>query len=238
MVALLLDAPDQGRHAAAAVSAAAGASPSLAVVALAAGIAAVLVLGMWSVTGHVIMIAHEGAHAVMAVLLGGKITEVRLNRDRTGSTASTRALVRLPVAAAGYIGPSAFGLVGSGFIVRGKADAVLWISLALLGLLLVTTANWFGRFVVIVTGAVLFLALQQGSVGVRLLVACAWVWVLLIGGVLHIWHHRRGGADFADMRRMTLVVPAFVWAGLALVAASAALVTGSAWLVGAAHPRL
>jgi hypothetical protein len=230
---LLATAAHQGQHA---TATAANAAPSTAVVVIAAAIAAVLVLGLWSLTGHVITIAHEGAHAVMAVLLGARISQVRLNRDRTGSTMSTRALVQLPVAAAGYIGPSAFGLAGSGLIMHGKADAMLWISLVLLGLLLLTTANWFGRFILVVIGAMLFATLQQGSPGVRLLVACAWVWLLLIGGLLHVWHHRRGGADFADLRRMTLVVPAFVWAGFALAAASAALVTGGAWLVGAAGP--
>lgn len=215
---------------------AAGAPPSIATVVVSGAIAAILVLGLWSLVGHVITIAHEGAHAVTAVLLGGRITEVRLNRDRTGSTTSANALLRVPVAAAGYLGPSAFGLVGSILIVHGKADGVLWISLVLLGLLLLTTANWFGRFVVVLTGGVLFVTLHDGSAGARLLVACAWVWLLLIGGLLHVWNHRHGGRDFADLRRMTRIVPPFVWAGVTLVVASIALVASGTWLVGAATP--
>lgn len=212
--------------------------PSSTVVVVAGAIAAVLVLGLWSITGHIITIAHEGAHAAVAVLLGGKVTEVRLHRDRTGSTTSGRALLVLPVAAAGYLGPSVFGLLGSGLIVHGRPDLVLWTSLALLFLLLLTTANWFGRLVVITTGALLLATLYQGSPGLRLLVACAWVWVLLIGGLLHVWRHRRGGVDFMIMHSITGVVPAFLWAGLALVATAAALVLGGAWLVGAATPPL
>jgi hypothetical protein len=239
MLAPLIAGALQARHEqAAAVSIAATAPPSVTVVSVAGAIAAVLVLGLWSVTGHIITIAHEGAHAATAVLLGGKVTEVRLHRDRTGSTTSARALLALPVAAAGYLGPSAFGLLGSGLIVHGRPDVVLWISLALLGLLLVTTANWFGRFVVIITAALLFVTLHEGSPTVRLLVACAWVWVLLIGGLLHVWRHRRGGVDFAIMHSITGVVPAFFWAGLALAVTAAALVTGGAWLVGAATPPL
>jgi hypothetical protein len=215
---------------------AAAAAPSITTVLVGGVIAVVLVLGVWSLVGHVITIAHEGAHAVAAVLLGGRITEVRLNRDLTGSTRWANAVLQLPVAAAGYLGPSAFGLVGSVLIVHGRSDAVLWISLVLLGLLLLSTANWFGRFAVVLTGAALFLTLQQGSAGVRVVVACAWVWLLLIGGLLHVWNHRHGGADFADLRRMTFVVPPFVWAGFALLVASFALVVGGAWLVGAATP--
>jgi hypothetical protein len=210
--------------------------PSTAVAVVAGGVAVLLVLGVWSLIGHVITIAHEGAHAAATLLLGGRVTQVRLNRDRTGSTASRSPLLQFPVTAAGYLGPSVFGLAGSALLVHGKPDAVLWITLVLLALLLLSTANWFGRFVLVVVGAGLFLVATQAPAGVRLLVACVWVWVLLVGGVLHVWDHRHGGADFAAMRSMTFVVPAVVWAALAFVAAVAALLVGGAWLIGVTAP--
>jgi len=226
-----------GRHAHDLVVSAGSAVPLSTTAAIAGGvIAAVLAFGLWSFSGHVITIAHEGGHAVAALLLGGRILQVRLNPDRSGSTASSAALLQLPVTFAGYVGPSAFGLVGCLLLVHGRADAVLWVSLVLLALLLLTTANWFGRFVLVVVGAALVATLLRGSPDTRVLIACAWVWLLLIGGVLHVWDHRRGGADFAAMRAMTTLVPAGVWAWITVLTSVAALLLGGAWLLGAAAP--
>lgn len=218
------------------LSGAAGSGAPLSTTAVVAGgvVAAILAFGLWSIAGHVITIAHEGGHAMAALLLGGRIREVRLHRDRSGSTSSSAVMLELPVTFAGYVGPSAFGLVGCLLLVHGRADAALWGSLVLLALLLLTTANWFGRLVLAVAGGVLLLVLLRGSPEVQVLIACAWVWLLLIGGVLHVWDHRRGGADFAALRAMTTIVPAGVWAWTALIASVAALLLGGAWLVGAA----
>jgi Peptidase M50B-like len=223
-------------HDPSAVTSAVTPPPSPSVVVATGAAVTVLVSGLWALVGHVITIAHEGAHAATALVLGGRVRRVTLNANRDGSTLSQGALFRFPVTAAGYVGPSAFGLAGSALLAHGRAATVLWISLVLLGLLLLSSMNWFGRFLVVSIGGVLFLALRNGSDDVRTLVACALVWLLLIGGVAHVWKHRGGGADFADLRSMTFLVPAVVWAGLALLAACAALVTGGAWLIGALAP--
>jgi hypothetical protein len=217
-------------------TAAATPPPSQAVVVGTGIVVAGLVAGLWALTGHVIVLAHEGAHAATTVLLGGQVRRIILNSNQEGATLSQGAALRFPVTAAGYVGPSAFGLAGSALLARGFADAVLWISLVLLGLFLVTSMNWFGRFLVVAVGAGLFVTLQDGSPVVRTIVACAWVWLLLIGGLAHVWKHRAGGADFVHLGSMTFVVPAFVWAGLALTAAAAALLVGGAWMLGAAMP--
>jgi hypothetical protein len=215
---------------------AAATPPSLPMVVATGIVATLLASGLWSLFGHVITVAHEGAHALTGVALGGRIRQVRLNPDRTGSTDSAGAVLRLPVTAAGYVGPSAFGLAGSAFLTRGHADAVLWVSLVLLGLLFLSPLNLFGRFIVVILGAALFLTLQHGSLDVRTVVACTWVWLLLIGGLVHVWKHRAAGSDFVRMRELTHVVPTVAWAGLSVIAASAALLAGGAWLVGAATP--
>jgi Peptidase M50B-like len=232
MVAELLGAAQDAHHS----GAAATSPPSQAVVVSTGLVVTALVAGLWALAGHVIVLAHEGAHAATTVLLGGRVRRITLSSNREGATLSQGAALRFPVTAAGYIGPSAFGLAGSALLARGFADSVLWISLVLLGLLLVTSMNWFGRFLVVAVGAGLFLTLRDGSPAVRTVVACAWVWLLLIGGLAHVWKHRAGGADFVRLGSITFVLPAFVWAGLALVATSAALVAAAAWMLGALSP--
>jgi hypothetical protein len=64
------------------------------------------------------------------------------------------------------------------------------------------------------------------------------VWLLLVGGLVHVLQHGARGSDFQALRRATWIVPAAVWAALAAVAAGAALVYGGMLLLGlAALPR-
>lgn len=217
-----------------AVQAAQAAPPSATVVLAAGGLAVALVLLLWPVVGHVVTFAHEGGHALVAVLLGARVTGVRLHADRTGVTESTKALLELPVTLAGYVAPSAFGVLGAVLLVRGRADVVLLASLVLLVLLLVATRNWFGRLAVAVTGGLLLLTLLRGSADVRTLVACVWVWLLLVGGLVHVLQHGARGADFHALRRATWIVPAALWAALAVAASGLALLYGGLLLVGVA----
>lgn len=207
--------------------------PSLAVVIGTGVLVVVLVVLLWSVVGHLVTFAHEGGHALMAVLLGSRIAGVRLHADRTGVTEYTKPLLRLPVTAAGYLAPSAFGIVGAALVARGRAEAVLWGSLVLLGLLLLVTVNWFGRFAVLLTGVALFGTLQRGSPDVRVLVACVEVWLLLVGGLVHVLQDGRRGVDFGTLRSLTWIVPAALWAAVATLAAAGALGYGGLLLLGA-----
>ena len=210
--------------------------PSLAVVLAAGAVAVVLVLLLWSVVGHVVTFAHEGGHALAAVLMGSRVHGVRLNRDRTGLTEYSAPLFGLPVTAAGYVAPSGFGVAGAALLARGRGEVVLWVSVALLAVLLLATRNWFGRLAVAVTGAALVLTLQRGTPDEHVLVACVWVWLLLVGGLVHVLRHGAKGSDFHALRRATWIVPATVWAALATTAAAVALVYGGMLLLGAAAP--
>src|SRR4051794_26629966 len=60
--------------------------PSHGIALAALGVAVVLILGIWELTGHAIVIAHEGAHAAAAWLLGGVPTSVTFNEKGEGLT--------------------------------------------------------------------------------------------------------------------------------------------------------
>ncbi len=210
-------------------------APPLALVIGAGALAVVLVALLWPVVGHVVTFAHEGGHALMAVALGSRVS-VRLHADRTGVTEYTRPLLQLPVTAAGYVAPSGFGVLGAVVVARGRGAEVLIGSIVLLGLLLLVTRNWFGRFALLLTAAALLVVLMAGSPDVIVAAACVEVWLLLVGGLVHVARHGAHGVDFATLRVLTWVVPAAVWAMIALATAVGALLYGGLLMVGAVPP--
>jgi hypothetical protein len=215
----------------------AGATAPGAEIVLVSGLfAGALTFAFWWIFGHAVTLAHEGGHAVTAVLLGGSVKEIELNRDRTGATTYVLGSLRQPlVTLSGYIGPSVFGLLGAVVLSHGYAEVVLVGSIALLALALFVTPSWFGRLVIVVLGAVLFVFARNESQDMRLFVACAWIWLLLLGGLAHILEHGRHGADHATLRRRTHI-PTLVWAVLFSVVAVVSLVASSLMLLGLMDP--
>src|SRR4051794_41489271 len=129
----------------------------------AAAAAAVLVLSpvFWRATRNVVTIAHEGAHGVVALAAGRRLSGIRLHSDTSGLTVSAgrpTGLGMVFTCAAGYTGPALFGLGAAALLAAGHAIGLLWALLTLLGLLLVQIRNWYGLWSVLVTGAVVFAA--------------------------------------------------------------------------------
>jgi hypothetical protein len=119
-----------------------------------AAAAAVLVLSpvLWRHTRHAVTIAHEGAHGLVALAAGRRLSGLTLSAGRpTG-------LGMVLTCAAGYIGPALFGLGAAALLAAGHAIGLLWALLGLLALLLVQIRNWYGLWSVLVTGAVVFAA--------------------------------------------------------------------------------
>jgi hypothetical protein len=136
---------------------------STAVLLATAALAAVLVLSpaFWRATRHVVTIAHEGAHGVVALAAGRRLSGIRLHSDTSGLTLSAgrpTGLGMVLTCAAGYTGPGLFGLGAAALLAAGHAVGLLWALLGLLTLLLVQIRNWYGLWSVLVTGAAVFAA--------------------------------------------------------------------------------
>jgi hypothetical protein len=189
------------------------------------------VVAGWLVDQIVVM-AHEGSHALTAAFLGIPVHTIKV-KLRTGGTEviGLGALSNIPFTMAGYLGPSAFGLLGCIALRHGRTDVVLWGSLALLVLLLGFTDNWFGRFAVAVIAGGLFLAAYRKSPELHVWVACTWTWLLLMGGLRTAVAHRTSGLDHQELRRATLL-PVTFWGGLSVLAAVTSLGLGALMLLG------
>ena len=96
----------------------------------------------WRLTRTAVTIAHEGGHALVAVLVGRGLTGIRLHADSSGVTYSTGAGRSPGVVAmflAGYVFPPLLGLGGAVLVGADAAGAMLWIGAGLLAVTLLQT---------------------------------------------------------------------------------------------------
>ncbi|WP_290514773.1 M50 family metallopeptidase, partial [Aeromicrobium sp.] len=116
-----------------------------------AAIVLVLLPPVWSATRHLVTLVHEAGHAVVAVLTGRRLNGISLHTDTSGLTVSSgkpRGPGMIATAAAGYLAPSALGLLSVVLVQRGLTPVALYVGLATLALMLVFIRNWFGLVVV------------------------------------------------------------------------------------------
>ena len=208
-----------------------------------AAVAAVLVLSpvLWRTTRHVVTIAHEGAHGMVALASGRRLSGIRLHSDTSGLTVSAGrpgGLGMVLTCAAGYTGPGLFGLGAAALLASGHAVALLWALLLLLALLLVQIRNWYGLWSVLATGAVVFAATWWLPAHGQVAFAAVGTWFLLLAApktVVELQRARRRrsapDSDADQLARLTRV-PALVWVGVFLLVDLGALVLGGWWLVG------
>lgn len=198
-------------------------------------LALVVLREAWRLARHAITIAHEGGHALLAVLSGRRLQGIKVHSDTSGLTLSKGrpsgpGMVLTLVA--GYPAPPLIGLVGAVLLTMGRAVLVLWVALALLVLVLVMVRNFYGLLAVLVTGALVFVVTWYAPDWVQVAFAYAGVWFLLVGGVRPVFelqnHRRRGRSRDSDADQLAGValLPAIVWVGLFLVVAVGALVGG------------
>ncbi|MCW0212755.1 MAG: M50 family metallopeptidase [Pseudonocardia sp.] len=203
----------------------------------------VLVPLTWRTTRTVVTIAHEGGHALVAVLVGRGLTGIRLHADTSGVTHSTgagRGPGVVMMFLAGYVAPPLLGLGGAALVATDNTRALLWVALALLVATLIQIRNAFGAFAVIVTGGVLGLVAVWAPPEVRAGFAAALCWFLLFGGVRAVRElqrsrrrtHRNGrrGSSDADQLAGLTGVPGGIWAALFWLIGAAATIT-AAWVL-------
>jgi hypothetical protein len=223
--------------------------PPPALVAVTAVLALLLVAARpsWRLTRNGITIAHEGGHALVAVLVGRRLSGIRLHSDTSGLTLS-RGRPAGPgmvlTLLAGYLAPSLLGLGGAALLADGRITLLLWASLALLAAMLVMIRNLYGLLAVLVAGGAVFAVSWYAEPAVQAAFGYAFVWFLLVGGVrpvgeLQALRRRRGARDSdADQLARITWVPGLLWVGVFGAVNLVALVVAGALLLGPAVGEL
>ncbi|MFC6088406.1 M50 family metallopeptidase [Saccharothrix sp. BKS2] len=204
-------------------------APVVAALALVAG------PGLWRYSRHVITIAHEAGHAVVALLTGRRLEGIKLNPDTSGVTVSRGRPTGVAVVLmyfAGYVTPSLLGLGAAALVTAGQVRPLLWATVVLLAGMLVMIRNAFGVLSVVLTGGVVFLVSWYASEEWQAAFALFVTWFLLLGGVRPVGELQRRrlrgrapGSDADQLARITRV-PGLVWVLLFAVVVVGALLLG------------
>ena len=217
-------------------------SPQWELVLIAAAVALIGVLPwpVWRLTRNLITIAHEGGHALVAVLTGRRLTGIQLHSDTSGLTL-TRGRPRGPgmvlTAAAGYITPSLLGLGVAALLGAGRITLLLWIAIVLLAAMLVMIRNAFGVLSVLVTGGIVFAVSWYATTDIQAVFGYVIAWFLLLGGVRPVfelqrkrWRGRAPDSDADQLAKIT-GVPGGLWVTLFALVSIASLVIGASLLL-------
>jgi hypothetical protein len=189
---------------------------------------------LWPFVEHFNAMAHEGAHALVAFVMGFKVAGVTLDEQSRGATSYVSApetgLRRTLTRFVGYLGPSAFGLCAAKLIETGHVLSVLWLATFFLVLLLFLIRKSFG--VVSVPAVIVLLAviMRHADGGLEEVIIYAMTWLLLLSGIRVAASHGAGALD-ADNLRRTTHIPRQIWALLWLAGTVLSLVVGGKWLV-------
>ncbi|MET8144460.1 M50 family metallopeptidase [Sphaerisporangium sp. NPDC005288] len=190
----------------------------------------------WHISRGLITIAHEGGHALVAVLTRRKLQGIRLHSDTSGVTL-TRGRPTGPgmifTAAAGYVAPSLLGLAAAWLTALGYITILLWTIMLLLASMLLMIRNVFGVVSLLTIGGAVFALSWFAPAHIQAVGAQLVAWFLLIGGVRPILElrskRRRGRAPDSDADQLARLTPFpggfFVF--LFLLVSGAALVIGS-----------
>jgi hypothetical protein len=194
----------------------------------------------WAVARNAVTIAHEGGHALVAVVCGRRLRGIRLHSDTSGLTLSSGRPTGAGMVfslAAGYLTPSLLGLAGAGLLGLGRITLLLWVSLALLLAVLLMIRNGYGMIAVLAVGALVFLVSWFASPAAQAAFAYAGVWFLLLGGVRPVGElqrlRSRGYAPNSDADQLAHLtrVPGLLWVGLFGLVNLAVLALGGYLLV-------
>lgn len=196
---------------------------------------------VWRVARHVVTVVHEGGHGLTALLVGRRLSGIRLHSDSSGLTVSRgrpAGIGMVLTLLAGYLGPSALGVLVAFGIHTGRAIATLWLLLIALVLMLLQIRNLYGLWVVLVAGVALFAVTRWLHPTSQTAVAQAIASFLLLAGpwsLIELQRSRRAGvacrSDPDQLARITRV-PGTVWWVLLLLVSLVCLVAGGALLIG------
>jgi hypothetical protein len=218
--------------------------PYLIVVLTAVAALAVVAAGRpWHLFRNAVTIAHEGGHALVAVVCGRRLRSIRLHSDTSGLTVTRgrpTGFGMVLTLMAGYLFPSLIGIGGAALLAAHRVTLALWIFIVLLLLMLVMIRNLYGVLTVVVTGGVAFIVSWYASTQVQAVFAYFAVWLLLIGGVRPLFElagqrRRRevSGSDVDQLAGLTHIA-GIIWLAAFTVVTCVLLVFGVS-LLGLLH---
>jgi hypothetical protein len=180
---------------------------------------------------HFSAMAHEGARALLAVILGLTVVEIILDRHSGSRTSVAGEGLRAGlVVLIGFLGPSLFGLGAAQLISLGYAVPVLWVLVVLLVSMLFLLGRSFGWFSVPVAIVLFYVILRYSHTRTEVIAAYVVAWLLLVSGVRAAVSHgiRRDDRDVPGSGvHVTGLFGSLLW----LAGALAALIVGGALLV-------
>lgn len=190
----------------------------------------------WHLSRGLITIAHEGGHALAALLTRRKLQGIRLHSDTSGVTL-TRGRPNGPgmvlTALAGYVAPSLLGLAAAWLTEQGLITLLMWSVLLFLVCMLLLIRNLYGALILLAAGGAVFALSMYAPDDVRQAVALAMVWFLLFGGVrpiLELQRKRRlrqaRDSDADQLARLT-ILPGGFYVLFFLLVACASVVAGA-----------
>ncbi|MGH3488023.1 MAG: M50 family metallopeptidase [Actinopolymorphaceae bacterium] len=203
-------------------------------------LAAVTLGNVWRWARNVVTIAHEGGHALVALLVGRRLSGIRLHSDTSGVTVSRGRPTgpgMVATALAGYVAPSLLGLGFAAMLTAGRITALLWLSIAALAAMLLLIRNAYGVLSILTTGLAIFAVSWFAPDRAQAAVAYSFTWFLLFAGVrpvgeLQRKRARRGARDSdADQLARLTGVPGLAWVMVFGLVALGALAMGASLLI-------
>ena len=179
---------------------------------------------------------HECGHALMTVLVGGRVASITIDPDTSGLTRSlvpVSRVARALVASSGYLGAAVVGC-----LLMAATRVEKWAHLILLGLgafMLLTLVLWvrnlFGVGVVLAWGVALVALARKGMANaLRFLLSLLAIQVALnsVYDIRILFVIDRGQSDAATMARLFLL-PSWLWA-TAWMLMSVAMLGATLWM--------
>ncbi|RJO73592.1 M50 family peptidase [Nocardia panacis] len=197
---------------------------------------------LWRFARNVVTIAHEGGHALVALLTGRRLNSITLHSDTSGLTVSSGkpyGLGMILTAFAGYPAPALVGLAFAALLGAHRITLMLWVIIALLLALLIKVRNIYGLFTVFLVGAAVFAVSWFGTDVLQAGFAYLGAWFLLFAGLRPVIElqrsrsRRHGGtrdSDADQLARLTRL-PGLLWVLVFAAVALGALVVGTGLLI-------